>query len=190
MAENYIKILNKEKVLEFKKNISSGLDESEIILKNLSQENIISKIYVNNFNHFKCLPNIIILNKDSIQKIKVIIDDKNYQVSESDIFLIISHPINGKDALSSMDDKKLNEYFKNNLFKEKGQKIFMIGYKEETENKNKINNDELINKINELEKKVFEQKEIKENSRDNNIDEKNNDLNDCRKKYFRVVRPR
>ena len=39
--ENFIKVLNKEKVLEFKLNPKSGFEESEIIIKNNSKENII-----------------------------------------------------------------------------------------------------------------------------------------------------
>ena len=179
MAVNFIKVLNKEKILEFKKNNSSGFDESEIILQNISNDNIISKIYINNYTHFKCLPNIAILNKDSIKKIKVIIDDKDYQVSESDVFLIISNPINDKEILKNeTDNKQLNEYFKKNNFKECGQKIFMIGYKEEeNENNKKVNNDELISKINELEKQVYEQKEIKEKNVKENLDKKITELN-------------
>ena len=36
--KEYIKILNKEKVLEFKLNQKSGFDESEIIAKNIREK--------------------------------------------------------------------------------------------------------------------------------------------------------
>jgi len=162
MEENYVKVLNKEKVLEFKKNIFSSYENSEIILQNISNYNIISKIYINNYTHFKCQPNIVILNKNATKKIKVIIDDEKYNVCESDVFLIISHPITDEEILNTKDNKKLNEYFKNNSFKEKGQKIFLIGYKNEKEKSKNVKNDELINKIKELEKQVYDQKRIKE----------------------------
>ena len=65
--KEFIKVLNPEKILEFKKNNSSGLDEAEIVIKNNDQNNtVISKIYINNFNHFKCFPNIAIINTFSI----------------------------------------------------------------------------------------------------------------------------
>ena len=37
----FIKVLNKEKVLEFKLNKNSGFEESEIIIENILNENII-----------------------------------------------------------------------------------------------------------------------------------------------------
>ena len=150
---NYIRILNKEKVLEFKYNNQSGFDESEIIIQNTSEENIISKIYINNYKNYKCSPNIIITSQNSTSKIKVTMDNKNYTISNSDIFLIISHPMD--NSLKESDLQKLNEYFKNNEFKEKGQKIFLVGYKKEIQKKEK-KDDELIKKIKELEKEVFD----------------------------------
>ena len=150
---NYIRILNKEKVLEFKYNNQSGFDESEIIIQNTSEENIISKIYINNYKNYKCSPNIIITSQNSTSKIKVTMDNKNYTISNSDIFLIISHPMD--NSLKESDLQKLNEYFKNNEFKEKGQKIFLVGYKKELQKKEK-KDDELIKKIKELEKEVFD----------------------------------
>ena len=150
---NYIRILNKEKVLEFKYNNQSGFDESEIIIQNTSEENIISKIYINNYKNYKCSPNIIITSQNSTSKIKVTMDNKDYTISNSDIFLIISHPVD--NSLKESDSQKLNEYFKNNEFKEKGQKIFLVGYKKELQKKEK-KDDELIKKIKELEKEVFD----------------------------------
>ena len=164
---DYIKVLNPEKVLEFKYNESTGLDEAEIIIENICQENIISKIYINNYSYFKCVPNITIINKNSSKKIKVIKDDKKYEVSDSDVFLIISHPVNDNNA-KDLDEKNLNEFFKKNSFKEDGQKVFMIGYKKEIECK-KSNDDELIKKIKELEKQVYDQKEEFEESKKEKI---------------------
>ena len=63
-SKEYIKILNKEKVLEFKLNQKSGFDESEIIVKNICEKNIISKIYINNQKYFKFNPNIFLLPKN------------------------------------------------------------------------------------------------------------------------------
>ena len=162
--EEYIKVLNPEKVLEFKYNNSTGLDEAEILIENISEENIISKIYINNYSYFKCIPNISVVNKNSSKKIKVVKDDKKHEVSDSDIFLIISHPVN-ENNVKNLDDKNLNEFFKNNSFKENGQKLFMIGYKKEEIKSKKSNEDELIKKIKELEKKVYDQKEIFEESK-------------------------
>ena len=150
---NYIKILNKEKVLEFKNNNQSGYDESEIIIQNISNENIISKIYINNYKNYKCTPNIIITSQNSTSKIKVTMDNKDYTILNSDIFLIISHPVD--NSFNESDSKKLDEYFKNNGFKEKGQKIFLVAYKKVTQKKEK-KDDELIKKIKELEKEVFD----------------------------------
>ena len=59
-VNEYIKVLNKEKVLEFKLNKNSGFEESEIIIQNNHQKNIISKIYINNYKNFKCSKNIVI----------------------------------------------------------------------------------------------------------------------------------
>ena len=159
--KEFIKVLNPEKILEFKKNNSSGFDEAEIVIKNNDQSNsIISKIYINNFKHYKCFPNIAVINKNSTKKIKVIVDDKKYKVTDLDIFLIISHPIQEEGNIKNLDDKKLNEFFKNNSFKENGQKLYMVGYtKREEENKRNLKNDELINKIRELEKQAFDQQE-------------------------------
>ena len=162
--EEYIKVLNPEKVLEFKYNNSTGLDEAEILIENISEENIISKIYINNYSYFKCIPNISVVNKNSSKKIKVVKDDKKHEVSDSDIFLIISHPVN-ENNVKNLGDKSLNEFFKNNSFKENGQKLFMIGYKKEEIKSKKSNEDELIKKIKELEKKVYDQKEIFEESK-------------------------
>ena len=172
--EVYVKVLNPEKVLEFKRNSSSDMDEAEIIIENISQENIISKIYINNYSHFKCTPNIVMINKNSPAKIKVVVDDKNYKVSNSDVFLIISHPIK-----EQVDDGNLNTFFKNNSsFKEKGQKLFLIGYKKEEKIDNASKDDKLINKIKELEKQVFEKSEedINDKNEDNKIKEKEGEI--------------
>ena len=172
--EVYVKVLNPEKVLEFKRNSSSDMDEAEIIIENISQENIISKIYINNYSHFKCTPNIVMINKNSPTKIKVVVDDKNYKVSNSDVFLIISHPIK-----EQVDDGNLNTFFKNNSsFKEKGQKLFLIGYKKEEKIDNVSKDDKLINKIKELEKQVFEKSEedINDKNEDNKIKEKEGEI--------------
>ncbi len=159
-SEENIKVLNKEKILEFKKNVSSGLDEAEIILENNSGETFISKIYINNYKYFKCSPNITIINKNSTKKIKVIIDDKNYKITDYDIFLIISHPVQEDNNLQNLEPKKLDEFFKNNSFKEKGQKLYLVGYKnEEKKIEKKSEDDELMNKIKELEKQVYEPKD-------------------------------
>ena len=155
-----IKVLNDEKILEFKKSISSGYDEAEIVLENSSNETVISKIYINNYKHFKCSPIISIINKNSKKNFKVIIDDKNYKVSDNDIFLIISYPVNPGDNLEKLDESSLNEFFKNNSLKEKGKKLYLVGYKkEEKQIKENSEGDELTDKIRELEKQVYEQKE-------------------------------
>ena len=94
-------------------------------------------------------------------------DNKDYTISNSDIFLIISHPVD--NSLKDSDSQKLNEYFKNNEFKEKGQKIFLVAYKKRIEKKEK-KDDELIKKINELEKEVFDDiEEVKTEEIDSNI---------------------
>ena len=154
-TKQYIKILNKEKVLEFKSNHKSGFEEAEIIIQNITQEDIISKIYINNYKNFKVIPNIIISPKNSTSKIKVMMDNKDYTISNSDVFLIISHPI---ENTKTIDKKNLNEYFKNNEFKEKGEKVFLVGYKkgEEKKDKNKCKDGDLIKRIKELEKEVFD----------------------------------
>ena len=151
--ENFIKVLNKEKVLEFKLNPKSGFEESEIIIKNNSKENIISKVYINNYKQFKCCPSILTLQKNAACKIKVIMDNKDYTISNSDVFLIISHPFENSEEIS--DEKKLNEIFKNNNLKEKGQKEFLVGYKKKEKHDEK-KEDELVKKIKELEKEVLE----------------------------------
>ena len=164
---NYIRILNKEKVLEFNYNNQTGYDESEIIIQNISNENIISKIYINNYKNYKCTPNIIITSQNSTSKIKVSMDNKDYTILNSDIFLIISHPVD--NSFKESDPNKLNEYFKNNGFKEKGQKIFLVAYKKRIEKKEK-KDDELIKKIKELEKEVFDDiEEVKTQEIDSNI---------------------
>jgi len=168
--KDYIKVLNPEKVLEFKRNSSLDMDEAEIIIENISQENIISKIYINNYSHFKCTPNIVMINNNSSKKIKVVVDDKNYKVSNSDVFLIISHPVK-----EHVDDGSLDTFFKNNSsFKENGQKLFLIGYKKEEKVDNISKDDKLINKIKELEKQVFEksEEEISDKNGDSQIKEK------------------
>ena len=149
----FIKVLNKEKVLEFKLNKNSGFEESEIIIENISNQNIISKIYINNYKQFKCSPNILTLQKNSTSKIKVTMDNKGYTISNSDVFLIISHPLENSEEIS--DQKKLNEIFKNNNLKEKGQKVFLVGYKKKEKHEEK-KEDELVKKIKELEKEVLE----------------------------------
>ena len=172
--KDYVKVLNPEKVLEFKRNSSSDMDEAEIIIENISQENLISKIYINNYSHFKCIPNIVMINKNSSKKVKVVVDDKNYKVSNSDVFLIISHPVK-----EQVDDANLNTFFKNNSsFKENGQKLFLIGYKKEKKIDNESKDDKLINKIKELEKQVFEksEEEINDKNEDSKIKEKEGEV--------------
>ena len=171
--KDYIKVLNPEKVLEFKRNSSSDLDEAEIILENINQESTISKIYINNYSHFKCTPNIIMLNKNSSKKIKVVVDDINYKVSNSDVFLIISHPVK-----EQVDEGNLDSFFKNNSFKENGQKLFLIGYKNEEKIDNTSKEDKLIDKIKELEKQVFEKSEevISDKTANNKIKEKKEEI--------------
>ena len=149
----FIKVLNKEKVLEFKLNKNSGFEESEIIIENISNQNIISKIYINNYKQFKCSPNILTLQKNSTSKIKVTMDNKGYTISNSDVFLIISHPLENSQEIS--EQKKLNEIFMNNNYKEKGQKVFLVGYKKKEIHEEK-KEDELVKKIKELEKEVLE----------------------------------
>ena len=149
----FIKVINKEKVLEFKLNKNSGFEESEIIIENISNQNIISKIYINNYKQFKCSPNILTLQKNSTSKIKVTMDNKGYTISNSDVFLIISHPLENSEEIS--DPKKLNEIFMNNNYKEKGQKVFLVGYKKKEKHEEK-KEDELVKKIKELEKEVLE----------------------------------
>ena len=149
----FINVLNKEKVLEFKLNKNSGFEESEIIIENISNQNIISKIYINNYKQFKCNPNILTLQKNSTSKIKVTMDNKGYTISNSDVFLIISHPLENSEEISDL--KKLNEIFMNNNLKEKGQKVFLVGYKKKEKHEEK-KEDELVKKIKELEKEVLE----------------------------------
>ena len=165
--KEYIKVINKEKVLEFKYDENSGFEESEIILENKTQENIISKIYINNYKYFKCSPNILIITKNSISKIKVMMDNKDYLISNSDIFLIISHPLD--NFSEEYDEKKMNEIFKSNNYKEKGQKIFLVGYKKKVEKKEE-KEDELVKRIKELEKEVFEG--VKEEKEKKEVDSK------------------
>ena len=171
--KDYIKVLNPEKVLEFKRNSSSDLDEAEIIIENINQESTISKIYINNYSHFKCIPNIIMISKNSSKKIKVVVDDINYKVSNSDVFLIISHPVK-----EQVDEGNLDSFFKNNSFKENGQKLFLIGYKKEKKIDNTSKEDKLIDKIKELEKQVFEKSEevISDKTTDNKIKEKQREI--------------
>ncbi len=152
-VNEYIKVLNKEKVLEFKLNKNSGFEESEIIIQNNHQKNIISKIYINNYKNFKCSKNIVITPINSESKIKVTVDNKDYHISNSDVFLIISHPFEYSEEIS--DEKKLNEIFKNKNLKEKGQKEFLVGYKKKEKHEEK-KEDELVKKIKELEKEVLE----------------------------------
>ena len=169
-SKDFIEILNKGKVLEFNLNKKSGYDESEIYIKNISQKNILSKIYINNPKYFKFNPNIFILPKNSQKKIKVIMDNKDYIVSNKDIFLIISNIID-----NDLDEKNLDEFFKKNKCKENGQKVFLYGYKklEEKKNINNNNNDkELIKKIKELEQEIFMDKEMKIDEIINKVEEK------------------
>ena len=169
-SKEYIKILNKEKVLEFKLNQKSGFDESEIIVKNICEKNIISKIYINNQKYFKFNPNIFLLQKNSEKKIKVVMDNKDYIISNKDIFLIISNII---DTEEKIDENNLDDFFKKNSCKEKGQKVFLYGYKKyEKKIKNNPDNDELIKKIKELEKEVFEYDKSLENIKDKDIKNK------------------
>ena len=114
------------------------------------------------------------INKNSSKKIKVVVDDKNYKVSNSDVFLIISHPVK-----EQVDDGDLNTFFKNNIsFKENGQKLFLIGYKKEEKIDNELKDDKLINKIKELEKQVFEksEEEISDKNEDSKIKEKEGEI--------------
>ena len=169
-SKEYIKILNKEKVLEFKLNQKSGFDESEIIVKNICEKNIISKIYINNQKYFKFNPNIVLLPKNSEKKIKVVMDNKDYIISNKDIFLIISNII---DTEEKIDENNLDDFFKKNSCKEKGQKVFLYGYKKyEKKIKNNPDNDQLIKKIKELEKEVFEYDKSLENIKDKDIKNK------------------
>ena len=169
-SKEYIKILNKEKVLEFKLNQKSGFDESEIIVKNICEKNIISKIYINNRKYFKFNPNIFLLPKNSEKKIKVVMDNKDYIISNKDIFLIISNII---DTEEKIDENNLDDFFKKNSCKEKGQKVFLYGYKKyEKKIKNNPDNDQLIKKIKELEKEVFEYDKSLENIKDKDIKNK------------------
>ena len=170
-SQNFIKILNKEKVLEFKLNQKSGFEESEIIIQNISEGIVLSKIYINNFKNFKCNPNVLSLSKNSTIRIKVTKVNKDYEISNSDVFLIISYqPENSKEIF---DEKKINEIFKNNEIKEKGQKIYLIGYKEHEKNEEKTK-DDLVKKIKELEKEVFEGEE-KDKDKVTKAEEKRNE---------------
>ena len=169
-SKEYIKILNKEKVLEFKLNQKSGFDESEIIVKNICEKNIISKIYINNQKYFKFNHNIFLLPKNSEKKIKVVMDNKDYIISNKDIFLIISNII---DTEEKIDENNLDDFFKKNSCKEKGQKVFLYGYKKyEKKIKNNPDNEQLIKKIKELEKEVFEYDKSLENIKDKDIKNK------------------
>ena len=79
-------------------------------------------------------------------------DNKDYLISNSDVFLIISHSID-----NSIETKNLNEFFKSNGLKEKGEKVFLIGYKKSEEKKERNKREEeLIKRIKELEKEVFD----------------------------------
>jgi len=154
--QNDLKILNYEKVLEFKAN-QDGFDEAEISLKNESNKNsFLCKIYINNYTHFKCQPNIINIPQSSSAKIKVLSNDINYKISESDIFLILSLPIEDESSLLNKDNKQLDIFFKDNG-KDKMVKLFLIGNKKEKEKQ--LKKDEYIEKIKNLEKEVFEKQE-------------------------------
>ena len=154
--QNDLKILNYEKVLEFKAN-QDGFDEAEISLKNESNKNsFLCKIYINNYTHFKCQPNIINIPQNSSAKIKVLSNDINYRISESDIFLILSLPIEDESSLLNKDNKQLDIFFKDNG-KDKMVKLFLIGNKKEKEKQ--LKKDEYIEKIKNLEKEVFEKQE-------------------------------
>ena len=161
-ASNLIKILNKENILEFQLNKKSGFEESEIIIQNISKGTVLTKLYINNFKNFKCIPCTLQLSKNSTSKIKITKVNKDYNISNSDIFLIIAHQPENSDE--KFDEKKINEIFKNDEIKEKGQKVYLIGYKKnnkKNEEKNK-DEDELVKKIKELEKEVFEEGKIDE----------------------------
>ena len=148
-------------------NEKTGLDESEIIIQNISQENIVSKVYINNYKQFKCCPNITSISKDTTTKLKVIMDNNDYPISNSDVFLIISHPLENSEE--KFEEKNLNEIFKNNEYKEKGQKVFLVGYKKKEKKKEK-KEDELVNKIKELEKEVLE--DVIQEKKEEKVEEK------------------
>ena len=154
--QNDLKILNYEKVLEFKAN-QDGFDEAEISLKNESNKNsFLCKIYINNYTHFKCQPNIINIPQSSSAKIKVLSNDINYKISESDIFLVLSLPIEDESSLLNKDNKQLDIFFKDNG-KDKMVKLFLIGNKKGKEKQ--LKKDEYIEKIKNLENEVFEKQE-------------------------------
>ena len=52
-------------------NSSTGFDEAEITIENNAKDSmVISKIYINNYSHFKCVPNIAVINKSNIDSYK------------------------------------------------------------------------------------------------------------------------
>lgn len=162
LHSEYVKTLNHEKILNFSKNTKTNTIESEILFENISDKKVITKVYINNYLNFKCSPNIIVTLPKSKNKIKVFLSNTEHKISISDIFLLLTHPIN--DDINDSDDVKLNELFKNNKnFKEKGQKLFLTAFSEDENininNINEENKNELIEKIKELEKKLYKQPE-------------------------------
>ena len=158
LQKEYIKSLNPGKILNFTKNIQTNTIESEIFFENVTEQKIITKVYINSYLNFKCSPNIIITPPKSKNKVKVFLTNSGHKITISDVFLLITHPLN--DNIDESDNSKLNELFKSHKsFKESGQKLFLTAFTEDeninTNNVNEQDNSELIEKIKELEKKLY-----------------------------------
>lgn len=185
LQKEYIKSLNPGKILNFSKNTKTNTIESEILFENVTDQKIITKVYINSKLNFKCSPSIIITPPKSENKIKVFLTNSEHNISISDILLLITHPIN--DNVNEADNIKLNEFFKNNKnLKESGQKLFLYAFTEDqnTNNENEEDKSELIEKIKELENKLYKppenmKKEEKLNQEKENIEnpKKNNNYN-------------
>lgn len=180
--KEFIKVINKEKVLEFKKDEKKNSTEAEISLENNTDEPIISKIYINHHKHFKCSSNVFITPRKSKNKIKVFLTDNEHNITTEDIFLIVSHPLFEKININEIDNKKADEIFKNNkTYKEKGQKIFLLCYFEKKEEIiDEVDKSELIKKINELQKILYKEPETikKEELKNKGIENNNKNKNE------------
>lgn len=160
--QEFIKILNKEKVLEFKTNEKTNSTEAEISLENNTDQPLISKIYINHHKHFKCSSTVIITSPKSKNNVKVFLTNNQHNITNEDIFLILSHPLIEKLNINEIDNKKADEIFKSNkIYKEKGQKIFLVCYHDKKEEiiKDEDDKSELMNKIRELQKQLYKEPE-------------------------------
>lgn len=172
MSEKYVKSLNLGNVIEFTKNQKSNKYkyEGSIKIKNLTNQIVLSKLYINDNNKkYITSKNIMILPPEKEGFIKIFTSHNSNKVSNEDHFLIISYPNEEKIEINDID--KANSIFKSKKFKAKGQKLFFIGYNEENEIfEEKGKNDTLLEQIKEIEKKVYlsEEKRNEREKEDNN----------------------